>query len=108
MKKLMIAILLAASALGGFAAGPAQAPALEGQVSISGAWALYPMVVKWAEEFQKLHPRVRIDVQAGGAGKGIADVIADMVDFGIRATFTPWRWRRAPCRSPSPRTPSFP
>lgn len=83
MKKLMIAILLAASALGGFAAGPAQAPALEGQVSISGAWALYPMVVKWAEEFQILHPRVRIDVQAGGAGKGIADVIADMVDFGM-------------------------
>jgi len=83
MKKLMIAVLLAVSVLGGFAAGPAQAPVLEGQVSISGAWALYPMVVKWAEEFQILHPRVRIDVQAGGAGKGIADVIADMVDFGM-------------------------
>lgn len=55
---------------------------LEGRISISGAWALYPMAVRWAEEFQKIHPRVIIDVQAGGAGKGIADVLAGMVDIG--------------------------
>lgn len=56
---------------------------LEGSLTISGAWALYPMVLKWVEEFQKLHPAVRIDVQAGGAGKGIADVLAGVVDFGM-------------------------
>jgi len=56
---------------------------LTGKISISGAWALYPMVLKWAEEFQKVHPGVKIDVQAGGAGKGIADVLAAMVDFGM-------------------------
>ena len=83
MKQLMSVILLAAFVLSGSIVGLAQAPAPEGRVSISGAWALYPMVVKWAEEFQKLNPRVKIDVQAGGAGKGIADVIADMVDFGM-------------------------
>jgi len=41
------------------------------------------MVVKWAEEFQKLNPQIKIDVQAGGAGKGIADALAGMVDFGM-------------------------
>jgi phosphate transport system substrate-binding protein len=56
---------------------------LAGNVTISGAWALYPMVLKWAEEFQKLQPKVRIDIQAGGAGKGIADVLAGVVDFGM-------------------------
>jgi phosphate transport system substrate-binding protein len=56
---------------------------LSGNISISGAWALYPMVLKWAEEFQKIHPQVKIDVQAGGAGKGIADVLANLVDIGM-------------------------
>ncbi len=56
---------------------------LEGSLSISGAWALYPMVLRWGEEFRKLYPRVRIDVQAGGAGKGVADVLAGLVDIGM-------------------------
>ncbi len=55
---------------------------LTGTISISGAWALYPMAVKWAEEFQKLHPYVRIDVAAGGAGKGIADALSQAADIG--------------------------
>ena len=55
---------------------------LEGTITMSGAWALYPMAVKWAEEFQKLHPRVKIDVAAGGAGKGMADALARIVDIG--------------------------
>ena len=41
------------------------------------------MALKWVEEFQKLYPGVRIDVQAGGAGKGIADALAGMVDIGM-------------------------
>jgi phosphate transport system substrate-binding protein len=56
---------------------------LEGTVSLSGAWALYPMVVKWAEEFQKLYPKVKIDISAGGAGKGMADALAGVVDIGM-------------------------
>lgn len=55
---------------------------LKGTVTLSGAWALYPMAVKWAEEFQKIHPKVRIDVAAGGAGKGMADALAQVVDIG--------------------------
>jgi phosphate transport system substrate-binding protein len=56
---------------------------LQGTITISGAWALYPMVVKWSEEFRKFNPEVRFDISAGGAGKGIADALADMVDIGM-------------------------
>jgi phosphate transport system substrate-binding protein len=56
---------------------------LHGTISISGAFALYPMCVKWQEEFQKLNPGVRIDVSAGGAGKGMADALSGMVDLGM-------------------------
>lgn len=56
---------------------------LSGSLSLSGAWALYPVALRWAEEFQKIHPGVRIDVQAGGAGKGIADALAGIVDIGM-------------------------
>ena len=56
---------------------------LEGEITISGAFALYPMAVKWAEEFRKIHPKVRIDISAGGAGKGMADALSGMVDLGM-------------------------
>jgi len=55
---------------------------LGGTITTSGAWALYPMVIKWAEEFQKIHPKIKIDVAAGGAGKGMADALAGIVDIG--------------------------
>ena len=63
-----------------------QAPAqdeLSGTLSISGAFALYPMMTVWAEEFTKLHPDVQFDVQGGGAGKGMTDTIAGAVDIGM-------------------------
>ncbi|HSV88038.1 MAG TPA: substrate-binding domain-containing protein [Bacteroidales bacterium] len=56
---------------------------LQGRISISGAWAMYPLVVRWAEEFRKLHPNVQIDISAGGAGKGMADVLNNMVDLAM-------------------------
>ena len=56
---------------------------LQGTITISGAFALYPMVMKWSEEFRKLYSQVRFDISAGGAGKGIADALADMVDIGM-------------------------
>jgi phosphate transport system substrate-binding protein len=56
---------------------------LQGTIRVSGAWALYPMMVKWGEEFGKIHPKMRIDVSAGGAGKGAADALAGLVDIGM-------------------------
>jgi phosphate transport system substrate-binding protein len=54
-----------------------------GQISISGAFALYPMVVRWADEYKKLYPEVRFDISAGGAGKGISDALNGMVEIGM-------------------------
>ncbi len=56
---------------------------IKGTISISGAFAIYPMTVKWAEEYNKVHPGVQIDVSAGGAGKGMADVLSGMVDLAM-------------------------
>ena len=56
---------------------------LKGNISISGAFALYPLTVKWAEEFRKIHPDVKFDISAGGAGKGMTDALAKMVDIGL-------------------------
>ena len=41
------------------------------------------MTVKWSEEFRKINPDVRIDISAGGAGKGIADALGGMVEIGM-------------------------
>ena len=63
--------------------GGAKNDALKGKITISGAFALYPITVKWAEEFQKLHRRVKINISAGGAGKGMADALSKMVDIAM-------------------------
>jgi len=61
----------------------AKGSSLEGTIRVSGAWALYPMMVTWGEEFGKVHPKVRVDISAGGAGKGVADALANLVDIGM-------------------------
>lgn len=56
---------------------------LSGTIAVSGAWALYPMMVRWSEEYHNLHPNVEFDISAGGAGKGMADALAGAVDIGM-------------------------
>jgi phosphate transport system substrate-binding protein len=53
------------------------------KIAISGAFALYPLTVKWAEIYMKDHPSVQIDISAGGAGKGMTDVLSEMVDVAM-------------------------
>ena len=55
----------------------------KGTITASGAFALYPMMVKWGEEYQKLHPGVQFDISAGGAGKGMTDALGGQVDIGM-------------------------
>lgn len=56
---------------------------MKGKITISGAFALYPLSVKWSEEFKKIYPDVKIDISAGGAGKGMTDVLNNLVDIGM-------------------------
>lgn len=65
------------------AESPASSNELSGTISVSGAFALYPMMTVWADEFSKIHPDVQFDVQGGGAGKGMTDTIAGAVDIGM-------------------------
>src|SRR4051812_35073528 len=52
-------------------------------ISFSGAFALYPLAQKWAEAYNKTHPDIRFDIQAGGAGKGLTDALSGAVDVGM-------------------------
>jgi phosphate transport system substrate-binding protein len=56
---------------------------VQGTLTISGAFALYPMMTRWAEEYQRLNPGVQFDISAGGAGKGMADALSGAVDIGM-------------------------
>lgn len=86
MNKLCTSILIAASITG---CSPKTSnnynikTGYSGNISISGAFALYPIVVLWSEDFKKEHPNVRFNISAGGAGKGITDVLTDMMDIGL-------------------------
>ncbi len=52
-------------------------------VKISGAYALYPMMSIWVAEYNKSHPEIKFEVSGGGAGKGMADALAGLVDIGM-------------------------
>ena len=56
---------------------------LQGEITVSGAFALYPLILIWADEFQKIHPNVNFNIASGGAGKGMEDILAQKVDIGM-------------------------
>ena len=56
---------------------------MRGSVSVSGAFALYPLAVQWGNEFVELYPEADVSVSAGGAGKGMTDVMNGMTDFAM-------------------------
>ncbi|MDD1719687.1 MAG: PstS family phosphate ABC transporter substrate-binding protein [Methanoregulaceae archaeon] len=58
-------------------------PSGGGKITVSGAFALYPMMVKWAEEYRKIHPEVIIEISGGGAGKGMTDALNGLADIGM-------------------------
>src|SRR3954467_2627391 len=85
-QSLIVGVALLSAAIGGssFISRDAKPIAdLQGTISISGAFALYPITVKWADEFKKQHPNVKFNISAGGAGKGITDALSGLVDIGL-------------------------
>jgi len=90
MRKLILFLLAALTACGSPAPtatrvseGGAPPDSLSGNIAISGAFAIYPIMTVWADEFQKLHPKVTFDISAGGAGKGLTDALYNAVDIGM-------------------------
>lgn len=80
MKKIAFILFLAGAVL--FSAC-SSSKKKEETLSLSGAFALYPLAIKWSEEYQKEHPDVRFNISAGGAGKGMADALSGTVDLGM-------------------------
>ena len=84
IKTLISASLLTAVALSAVSCGGGRKEGgMDGELSLSGAFALYPLAVQWAEEFRSIYPDVRVDISAGGAGKGMTDALAGVVDLGM-------------------------
>lgn len=87
MKKrvILVSLLVITSMILGACAPASQNSSDEehGTIAISGAFALYPMMTRWVEEYQLLNPGVLFDISAGGAGKGMTDVLSGAVDIGM-------------------------
>ena len=49
---------------------------IAGSFTISGAYALYPLVKKWSDDFMKIHPAIQIVITQGGTGEGIEDLLS--------------------------------
>ncbi len=78
-------------------------------IRVSGAWALYPLMIEWVEAYKRVDPSVRIDVSAGGAGKGITDSLAGLVDLGmVSREVTPEERAKGAVAIPVARDATFP
>jgi phosphate transport system substrate-binding protein len=52
-------------------------------IKIEGAFALQPLMQKWATEYEKIHTNITIDINANGAGAGMADALKRIADIGM-------------------------
>jgi phosphate transport system substrate-binding protein len=80
-----VAAAIAAAGCGSTADQPDQTQQAQQQtLQINGAGATfpYPIYSKWVDEYQKLHPQVKINYQSVGSGAGIQQLTAQTVFFG--------------------------
>lgn len=56
---------------------------LSGKLTITGSSTVAPLVGEIAKRFEENNPAVRVDVQSGGSGKGIADARQRIVNIGM-------------------------
>jgi len=50
---------------------------------LTGSSTVAPLVAEIAKRFETLHPGVRVDVQAGGSSRGLADARDGVADIGM-------------------------
>ena len=56
---------------------------ITGEFTVSGAYALSPVVRKWADDFMKIHPAVKINILETGTGQGIVDLLDKKTDLAM-------------------------
>jgi len=82
---IVLAALLAACSGQKIGEGPSTGGTTSGSaVRLQGSGATFPKPIyeKWANEFQKVDPNVRIDYQGTGSGAGQKAILAKTSDFG--------------------------
>ena len=52
-------------------------------LTLTGSSTVAPLATEIAARFEAAHPGVRVDVQSGGSGRGIADVRQGQADIGM-------------------------
>ena len=50
---------------------------------LSGSSTIAPVIAEVAQQYERAHPGVRIDVQSGGSSRGIGDVRSELADIGM-------------------------
>jgi phosphate transport system substrate-binding protein len=80
----LVTILLAA-VLGAPQSAAAQTSTdpLSGKLVITGASTLAPLISEIGKRFERLYPKVRVDVQTGGSSRGVADARQGLADIGM-------------------------
>lgn len=56
---------------------------LSGKIVISGSSSVYPIVEKLKEEYEKLNPSIKIELQANDSSTGIEQTLSDISDIGM-------------------------
>jgi phosphate transport system substrate-binding protein len=56
---------------------------LKGQITVSGAYALYPLITEMASDFMEQNPGVKVEVTRAGTSEGIADLLSGKVSLAM-------------------------
>lgn len=56
---------------------------LSGNLSVGGAYAIAPLMQKWAADFKTLHPGVNIEIHELGTGLGISELLDKKIDIAM-------------------------
>lgn len=56
---------------------------ISGEFTISGAYALSPLMKKWADSFMNIHRDVKITIHETGTGQGVAELIDKKTDLAM-------------------------
>ena len=56
---------------------------LSGSIDISGSTSVMPLMIKLAEEFEKIQANIKINVSGGGSGTGYNNAEEGVSDFGM-------------------------
>lgn len=80
---LTAALLTAAGCGESDSAAQSSADRPRGKLILTGSSTVAPLAGEIARRFEQLHPGVRVDVQAGGSSRGIADARRGTADIGM-------------------------